>query len=334
MSATTKIKRRLTTIPAIAIAAILLTATLPLWVVGGALFDCASRRWRCPTIRLLAFGLGWLWLELAGVSFAALLWVVGMSRNIPLHYRLQKWWAFNLMRVLRTTTGLSVSCENADVLATGPLILLARHASLADSLVSAWAILTSGGRPRYVLKKELLTDPSLDVIGNRLPNYFLDRGAADSAGELAAITKLASDLHDRDVAVIFPEGTRSNTAKRAKALAKIAERDQPRADKLADLHHLLPPRPAGTLALLAGAPDADIVVAWHVGFDGLDTFGGILRHLAQAPPPVMFVMRRIPRNTVPTDPDAAAAWLDDVWLDSDNAVHQTLTQSPYMKDAQ
>ena len=93
--------------------------------------------------------------------------------------------------------------------------------------------------------------------------------AVDSAGELEAITDLARGMGDDDIAVIFPEGTRASPAKRERALTKLAERNPERSEKLAGLQHLLPPRPAGSAALLAGSPDADVVVAWHVGFDGL-----------------------------------------------------------------
>jgi hypothetical protein len=72
--------------------------------------------------------------------------------------------------------------------------------------------------------------------------------------------------------------------------------------------------------LLAGAPDADVVVAWHAGFDGFDTFGGILRELARQPMPVNFRARRFPRAEVPAD-DQYTAWLDDVWLEADEEVH-------------
>ena len=53
------------------------------------------------------------------------------------------------------------------------------------------------------------------------------------------------------------------------ACAKIAERDPalaPRADRI---QHLLPPKVGGVLAILEGAPDADILVIGHTGFDGL-----------------------------------------------------------------
>jgi 1-acyl-sn-glycerol-3-phosphate acyltransferase len=126
-----------------------------------------------------------------------------------------------------------------------------------------------------------------------------------------------------DVAVIFPEGTRASGGKRARAMAKIAERDPVRAARLATLRHVLPPRPAGSAALLAGAPEADVVLAWHVGFDGLDTFGGILRHLSRSPRPVVFTARRVPRADVPAG-DAFTEWLDNRWVELDEQVDRLL----------
>jgi hypothetical protein len=179
-----------------------------------------------------------------------------------------------------------------------------------------------------VLKKELLWDPCLDVVGHRLPNHFLDREATDAAPELDALRRLGEGLGERDVAVIFPEGTRASPAKRERALAAIARNDPARSERLAALTHVLPPRPAGTLALLDGAADADVVLAWHSGLDGLDTFGGIARHLAHRPPPVRLAARRVPRTEVPAG-DQRAQWLDDQWLrlDADTAALIALDRS-------
>jgi 1-acyl-sn-glycerol-3-phosphate acyltransferase len=203
-------------------------------------------------------------------------------------------------------------------------VLLCRHASLADSLVSAWVVTSLAGlRPRYVLKRELLADPCLDIVGNRLPNHFLDRQAADSSVELEALTRLSTGMGEDDIAVIFPEGTRASPSKRERALQKLSERDPARAVRLGGLQHLLPPRPAGSAALIDGAPGADVVIGWHVGFDGLDTFSGILRHLAHKPPAVRFRVRRIPRSEVPSG-EAFTEWLDAMWLQADHDVHDML----------
>ena len=318
------LQRRAVSIPALFVGAVAIVVLLPLWLPVAALYDGVRLRWRLPTVRLLAFAVCWAWLETIGVTVAVLLWLTGQKRNQRAHFGLQRWWAARLMGALQITTGIRVEAADASSLSPGPAIMLCRHASLADSLLSAWVV-TSKARmnPRYVLKKELLADPCLDIVGNRLPNYFLDRQAPDSAIELSKLRILAAGLSDDQVAIIFPEGTRSSPKKRGRALEKIRERDPARADRLAGMQHLLPPRPAGTQALLGGCPDADVIIAWHVGFDGLDTFDGILRHLARWPPAVQFHARRIARADVP-DGAAFTRWLDDQWLQSDGAVHDLL----------
>ena len=94
---------------------------------------------------------------------------------------------------------------------------------------------------------------------------------------------------------------------------------------MAGLRHLLPPRPAGTSALVEGAADADVVLAWHTGFDGLDTFGGILRQLSRPLPTVRFVARRVLRSDVPSA-ERFGEWLDEQWLRMDDEVAQALSQ--------
>lgn len=311
-------------IPAVAATALVLTLTIPIWLPLTAAVDLITHRRRLPSTRLLAFGLAWSWLEIIGVAAATGLWVTGRRGDRSAHYRLQRWWAAHLMSTLRRTTGLRVDVDSADVVRPGPVIMLCRHASLADSLVSAW-LLTSlvGMRPRYVLKRELLFDPCLDIVGHRVPNHFLDREAADSNIELAQLAHLVSDLGPQDAAVIFPEGTRSTPAKRKKALSRIAERDPDRARRLEPLQHLLPPRPAGSIAMIEKCSQADVVIAWHTGFDGLDTFGGIRRALGHAVPVARIAVRRVARSEIPSGP-ALATWIDDQWLKADQAVTDIL----------
>lgn len=323
--------RRLRSIPALVLGAILLTALVPVWLPSALLADLLRGRRRLPTVRLLAFAVAWAWIETAGVGVAGVLWLIGRGRHLPSHYGLQRWWAARLIGALRVTCGVRVVVENPEALRPGPTLLLARHASLADSLVSAYAISThSQVNPRYVLKKELLADPCLDIVGNRLPNHFLDRGATDSAPELAALERLVADLGPDGVGVIFPEGTRANPKKRASALDKIGSIDPERAARLGSMQHLLPPRPAGAAALLRGNPEADVVLAWHVGFEGFDTFGGILRGVGDPPAPVRFVMKRVARSEVPAATEANmkvfTEWLDRQWLDLDAQVGRALDE--------
>ena len=312
--------RRLLTVSGVVLATVLLAVASPIWVVLALAADLARGRTSCPTVRLMAFALSWCALESAGVVAAGWLWLRGRKSDVGAHYALQRWWATGLMRALRGTIGLRVDVEGARIAGPGPYVALCRHASLADALVSAWVFGTLAElRPRYVLKKELMWDPCLDIVGHRLPNYFVDRSSANVAAELAGIEKMAEGLGARDVAVIFPEGTRANPAKRAREMARIATKDPDRAVRLGGLRHVMPPKPAGAGALLSAVPGARVVTMWHVGFDGLDTFGGILRHIARSRAHARIVVSVHDRATVPGG-DAFVAWLDARWLEIDAAV--------------
>jgi 1-acyl-sn-glycerol-3-phosphate acyltransferase len=291
--------------------------------------DACRLKWRFPLARLLSFAVCWVWLETSGVICSALLWITGQSKNLPKHYALQRWWADQLLRALKATCGFSVEVENIDALQPGPVLLFARHASLADSLVSAYVVTTLAQmNPRYVLKRELLADPCLDVVGQRLPNHFLDRQANDSTPELLALEELVTGIDESTVGIIFPEGTRANKKKRDRALEKIAVVDAERAQRLQGMKHLLPPRPAGAAAMLRGCPSADVVFAWHVGFEGLDTFGGILRGISSRMPPIRFHLRRVERLAVPltsqVDTNEMTKWLDSEWMRMDHEVDEAL----------
>ena len=317
-----RLRRRLVSVPGVFTAALLLTVLLPVWVAIAIVVDLVRLRWRFPVARLLSFGLAWAWLEVAGVTIAVGLWLGGRAHDLPLNYRLQRWWAAQILGALRLTCGLEVAVEGQEALHPGPVVLFARHASLADSVVSATVVAVRARlRPRFVLKRELLADPCLDIVGNRIPNHFVDRGATDSAPELAALTRLSEGMGPDEVAVIFPEGTRANPAKRTSSLARLAERDPVRAQRLAGLRHLLPPRPSGAQAMAAGAPGADIVVAWHTGLEGLDSFGGIVRALGRGPIVIRYVLRRVSRHDVGPD---FVAWLDHEWLTMDAEVDAAL----------
>jgi 1-acyl-sn-glycerol-3-phosphate acyltransferase len=309
-------------VPALLLGAVLLTLLLPIWLPIALLVDLVTAPRRLPRARLLLFALCWTWIETAGILVS--FWLSATRRDLKGWYTLQRWWAARIVGALRVVCGFRMEVEGAGITSPGPVVVMGRHASLADSIASLFIVAPDAhSKPRYVMKRELLVDPCLDIAGNVIPNYFLDRGATDSGPELAALTDLARGMGAEDVAVIFPEGTRSNPKKRARALEKIGERDPERAARLAGMQHLLPPRPAGSAALLAGTPDADIVVLGHIGFEGLDTFGGILRAVPRRRP-VRAWLRRIPRSEVPTDDAAFTVWLDEVWLRLDAEVDAAL----------
>ena len=319
-------RRRIKSVPMIPLGGIALLVLLPIWLPIALVVDLVTAPKRLPRTRLLLFGLCWFWLETGALLRIFFVWATGGANDLERMTGAQRWWATNLLRALRLTAGMRVEVEGGDAMTPGRAIVIARHACLADSLVTAWSIVGKAHkRVRFVLKRELLSDPCLDIAGNRLQNHFLDRHATDSGPELDALRELTVGLGPAECGAIFPEGTRANPKKRARALEKIGERDPARAQCLAGLRHLIPPRPAGAQAMLEGAPDADVILAWHIGFDGMDTFGGILRGV----PPlfvgrtIRFVAHRVPRAEVPSG-DAFTPWLDQQWLLLDAEVDAAL----------
>ena len=123
---------------------------------------------------------------------------------------------------------------------------------------------------RYVMKREVLLDPAVDLVGQRLENAFVSRGRGSAEREERAIRALASGLAGREGVIVFPEGTRFSEAKREDALARIRARpgDAARLERAERLKHVLPPRSRGSLAVLDAAKDADVIFLAHRGFDG------------------------------------------------------------------
>ncbi len=91
------------------------------------------------------------------------------------------------------------------------------------------------------------------------------------------------------------------------------------------LEHLLPPRPAGTQALMEGAPDADLVLVAH---EGMEAFGDLAAIRANLPlaDPVRVRLWRIARKDVPDDEDAFVTWLLDRWIDMDRWIDERVRE--------
>ncbi len=310
---TARWRRRSLTLPLCFVATALVWslswALLPLALV----IDLVLRR-RLAAVRFLLTLLVKLTFESFGVVAALLIWPFAGFRSVhlTLNFGLQRWWAHGLWPAALRIYGMRVEVEEPEALAgAGPVLLLMRHVSLLDTLLptvlAGWPHHT---RLRYVLKAALLGDPCFDVVGNRLPNVFVRQGRDV---DLAALRDLGRDLRPDEGVIIYPEGTRFTPAKRARRVAKLRERgDVELLARAEALVHLMPPIPAGTLALLETMAPCDVVVVGHQGLEGAVTLdepwrgeliGGRVRvHL-----------RRIPAADVPADPDARAAWLFDTW---------------------
>lgn len=271
-----KVSRRLRTIPAMVAGLVVVTALFPLLLLALFCYDlgrAARGRGRFGAVRLLLFGWWYMLADVIGITAMFVFWLVsGGGRNreryVSLTYRLQGWWASVLLGAMRFIFRMGLEVEGDELTVPGPIILMMRHASLADTVLPSVLVLRRRGlRLRYVLKRELLWDPALDLAGNVMPNYFLDRRATDAAAEVEQVRALGRGLGEGDGVLIYPEGTRFTPEKRERAIEILRRRFPHLVERAEALRGVLAPRLAGVLALLEAG--TDVVVCAHVGFDGL-----------------------------------------------------------------
>lgn len=300
------------------------TLLLPVLLLAALAFDLfrlATGHGKLVALRLTVIGWVYLAAEVLGIAALGAVWLVtggGRARGpfIRGTFAIQRWWAGSLFSVIRTLFGLRVEVEGDEVLTPGPIHVFMRHASIIDNLLPS-ALITAphGIRLRYVLKRELLSDPALDIAGSRLPNYFVDR-AAGGASEMTAIGELGSGLGANEGVLIYPEGTRFTPERRERALARLEEKEPGMLERARGLQAVLPPRPGGPLRLLDVDPAADVVIAAHVGLDGFSHIRNILDGgLVGGTVRVRF--QRFPIDTIPTDGEDRVAWLYDRWEEVD-----------------
>jgi len=226
-------------------------------------------------------------------------------------FRLQQWWATAILRIASSLLGLDIQIEDAEAALPGPTVLLMRHASILDTLLpSVYVQGPTQWRVRYILKQELLFDPCLDIVGNALPNYFVDR-TGDRQREFDGIRALSQDLGDEGV-LIYPEGTRFSPEKLARARRRVREQDPELAGNADALTHVLPPRPGGVLTLLDALPEVDCAILAHRGLESFEKVKDVLSGSV-----VGAVVRgkvwRVRRSDIPTTDRERIRWLYEQW---------------------
>lgn len=313
------LQRRIFTVTSVYVGLVLTTLMLPLLILFALIVDIIRKLSMARpfmALRLVSFG----WLYLLGEAWGLL--VLGLTAPLPRSlsekatFGLQTRWAAWNFRAVRFMFDLEFVADGQDQILPGPIILLSRHASLIDTLLPAWFVSRNTDlRLRYVLKKELLWDPALDIAGNRLPNHFVDRGASDKEADLSAIRELARDLRGDEAVLIYPEGTRYSDEKRRRYGKRFNNKTGRVAEIANGLQRVLPPRPGGTLALLEGS-SADVVVLAHRGLEGFARVkdmwtGGIVGSRIDV------VFRRISRSRIPEARSERVKWLFETWSEID-----------------
>ncbi len=319
-----RLRRRSITIPAVALALVMFLALAPLTLVLALIVDLVRRR-RWVGLRLWAFVGCYLLIDVGGQLLLGAVWLasgfgLARARLVRWTYAVQALWVWVLFRAATGLFELRWTVGGSECVAPAPFVLLTCHASVLDTLIPSVFVSRAQGIPlRYVLKRELLIEPCLDIAGHWLPNHFVDREPSDSRVEIEAIERLAAELAPGEGLIIYPEGTRFTAGKRARILAGLAERSPELHRRAAALTHTLLPRVGGSLALLRSAPQADVVICGHEGLGGFatiaDTWSGELVGRA-----IHVQFWRYPAASLPTSDEDRATWIYDRWAELDRWV--------------
>ena len=302
----------------------LLPVLLPLFGIPTLLVDLLRRDLRLPRFRRVLLIALLTIVDFSGLVGVAVIWLLspfGLRLQSDWTQRQYEWlmhtWTSHLMWAIGVAVPLTIDASQLDEVDTsGNVVVIGRHRSLLDAVLPAMLFGDMGLRVLYTLKEDLRWEPNIDIVGHIMRHRFVTRAPQDLEAELAPIRELGSRVDDRTAAVIFPEGTFFTEVRKQRIVTSLEKRDPSLAEKAKEMNHLLAPRPAGTLALLDGAKDADVIIFGHTGFEPFGTIGSIIKNLG---PKRQIIVNawRIPRSSIPTGHEELTHWLFDRWGELD-----------------
>lgn len=315
-----RIVRRLVVAPVVLIVCLALLAASPVWLVAALVFDMSSRH-NLRATRAATFFLYYLVLEIGGVLYLTLLWLVsgaglGVRSQIMqrAHFAFMRWWLARLYGAAERLFRLRIDVHDPPEPRRGPVLVFSRHAGPGNSLMLVATLMLQYRRlPRIVMLAKLQWDPLIDIVGNRLPNRFIRHGPAHSERSRQAVAELAADATDDSAFILFPEGRDFTDKLRLKAIDYLRSKGHSdRADKAQRMVRVLPPRHGGVAAAVRAAPTADVVFVAHTVLEDVGSFAELWSRIPFARP-VAARYWRIPNSEVPTDEDELIDWLYGWW---------------------
>ena len=286
-------------------------------------------------LRLALFGALYLAVDVSLVACCGALWL----RHPSAKRRDKSGWSWSHQQLLsralsmlvaaaRPLLGFSMEVQeppDQKLIAGCPLLVLARHGGPGDSFALVHLLMSRyRRRPVVVLKEELRWDPGLDVILSRLPCCFIRRG--DGARMAGRLTELARGLDSGDAILLFPEGGNWTPVRHRRAVVRLtrAGRRQAAADAQSN-QNVLPPRPSGVLACLAGRPDLSVAIVAHTGLEDLVSLVTVWRALPVTGRPMTVRWWYEAAGTIPDSDNDRREWLRlqwaivDSWIDARKA---------------
>ncbi len=292
-------------------------------IIAGAFMVVVDRRARLFRASCLAVVLMWVDIRMLLACWA--LYAKSPDHSSPTwredHERVFSQALDSLMYYARRWVGLEVVLEDRMHFGSDeePLLALARHAGPADSLAIAWLLSRTAGRlPRIVLAEALRWDPGIDTILSRLQSFFMPAQARPGEDRAAGLAEMAATMADGDVFVIFPEGQNWTPTRRAGLIQRMRERgDHSLARRAEELRNVLPPRVKGAWAARSARPGADVMVLAHVGLAQLSSPRMIWDAMPFTDRPFVVRTWTYAADTVPSEPEAFEAWLNERWTEVD-----------------
>ena len=347
-----RLVRRLVLAPLVIVITIVLVALFPLLAAVAALAGLAgrSRPRRMRGLRLLWFAVAWLSAETLTLACCLGLWVASgfgarlrTERYAGRHYAVLRRFLGLISRAGASAFGVRVelaepelTAEEQEARLARPVIVLSRHAGPGDSLLLVHHLLTVyQRRPRVVMKAAMQLDPSVDVLGSRLPNVFIAPGETGQGLFAEQIERLTRGLDAEGAMVIFPEGgnwTPGRWRRGIQRLERKGRRDL--ASRALQMPNLLPPKSGGVAAAIGACPEADVVFVAHAGLDHLVSAGDIWRCIPLRRP-VRARWWRVPADQVPraAGREDQVKWLYDWWQRIDEWVSQNRPASETVRPA-
>lgn len=322
-----KLLRRSVLAPLVILVELVLIVASPLLVLLAVLAAPVAGGSR--PLRALLIGLAFAVRHLAATVALFALWVAsGFGWKVPTeamqraHYAVMRWFVSGVYRAIVRLARVRVVYLESDAAerALGehgnPVLVLGRHAGEGDTLLVLHAMLCRHGRgPRVVMHEALRLDPLIDVLGERLPNRFVDPRGGDTEVEIAA---MARELGGSAALVIFPEGANFSDQARERGIERLERAGFARqAEQARAMRHLSAPRPGGALAAIDAAPHADLVLLGHHGFP---TGLGELWRLLPEEQTIEVRMWHEPADAIPSAHDERIDWLFGWWRRIDDWV--------------
>lgn len=328
-----KIVRRVVIAPVVlAICLVLIVLSPALLVLAGVIdLFLPGNSWR--SLRLVAFCATYLVFEAVGIVWMFVLWLAsgfGLAMRSEwmqkLHYGFMKWQLKQVNGAARAFFRLRIFIEDRPKPTPGPVLVFSRHAGPGNSLMLVGTLMIGyHRRPRIVMLAKLQWDPLYDMLGNRLPNRFIQHDPKSRDLYIKAIADLAQGMSDRDAFVLFPEGHDFTHHLRLRAIAHLRGKGfRGEADKAERMRNVLPPRHRGTMAAIGAAPEADVVFVAHTVLEDIGSFRDLWSRIP-FPGPIRSRYWRLPPSEVPSGEQEQIDWLYAWWARIDQWIGERRT---------